>query len=97
MQIATHLVIIGVYMVPAVLLIVVIAGFRFVTSMGNPEKIEGAKKMLIASVTGLIIVLFAYTLITFVLNTIGATDKSGAFVPIKGQEDLPADNWYTAP
>lgn len=55
-------------------IIVVYAGFKWMLSGGSEDKIGEAKKMLIAGVIGLIIILAAYIVVNFVINQlIGAT------------------------
>jgi len=50
--------------------IIVYAGFRWMTSAGNEEAIGSAKKTLIAAVIGLVIILSAYIIANFVLLNI---------------------------
>lgn len=52
----------------------VFGGFRYVTSSGNPEALEGAKKTIIYSGVGLALVLAA-----FVLSNIVTQVATGAF------------------
>lgn len=55
-------------------IIVLYAGFKWMLSGGNEEKISEAKKMLIAGAIGLVIILCAYAIANFVINQIiGAT------------------------
>lgn len=55
-------------------IIVLYAGFKWMTAGGNEENVSEAKKMLINGVIGLIIILSAYALTNFVINQIvGAT------------------------
>jgi hypothetical protein len=49
-------------------IIIIIAGFKYLTSGGNDEKIDEAKKLLWSGVIGLIIVLGAFGLTQFVLQ-----------------------------
>lgn len=49
-------------------------GFRYITSSGNPEQLEGAKKTILYSAVGLAIALGA-----FVLSNIVTQIASGAF------------------
>ena len=49
-------------------------GFRYITSSGNPEQLEGAKKTILYSAIGLAIALGA-----FVLSNIVTQIASGAF------------------
>lgn len=44
----------------------VIGGFHYITSSGNPEKLDKAKSTLLYSGIGLVIVLAAYTIVDFV-------------------------------
>lgn len=54
--------------------IIVFAGFKWMTSMGNEEAVKSAKGMLMAAVIGLVIILSAYIIANFViLNLYEAT------------------------
>lgn len=44
----------------------VIGGFHYITSSGHPEKLDKAKRTLLYSGVGLVIVLAAYTIVDFV-------------------------------
>jgi hypothetical protein len=44
----------------------VVGGFHYITSSGNPEKLDKAKKTLLYSGVGLVIVLAAYAIVDFV-------------------------------
>ena len=50
------------------LVLVVYAGFKWMTSGGNQDDVESAKKILYASVIGLLIILTAYSITNFVLD-----------------------------
>lgn len=50
--------------------IVLIGGFKWMTAAGNEDKVEEAKKILGAGVIGLVIVLSAWALASYVINTI---------------------------
>jgi len=45
-------------------------GFRYITSAGNDEIAEGAKKTIQNSIIGLVIVILSYTIITVVSNAL---------------------------
>ena len=45
---------------------IVIGGYHYITSSGHPEKLDKAKKTLLYSGLGLVIVLAAYTIVDFV-------------------------------
>jgi len=48
--------------------IILYAGFMWMTAAGNDEKVGKAKKTLISGVIGLVIVLLAYAIATFVIE-----------------------------
>lgn len=51
-------------------IIIMYGGFTYMTSAGNPEKIDKAKKVLIGAVIGLIICLTAFAIVQFVLQAL---------------------------
>jgi len=53
------------------IIIVLVAGFQWMTAAGNEEKVSQAKKMLGAGVIGLIIILAAYAITTFIIGALG--------------------------
>lgn len=57
----------------ATLLMLIYAGFMFVTSRGDPSKIKAARDALIWAVIGIIVVIFAYSAVGFVTSIIGTT------------------------
>ena len=50
------------------LLVVVLAGFRFVTSQGNPEATTKSRNTIIYALIGLVVCTLAYSIVTFVLE-----------------------------
>ena len=60
---------IGFSAVVAVILIIM-AGYNFITAAGDPEKIEKGQKGLTAAVIGMIIVLLARTLVMYLIEKI---------------------------
>ncbi|MFH0873770.1 MAG: hypothetical protein V1846_02920 [Candidatus Komeilibacteria bacterium] len=52
-------------------LIILLGGFKWMTSGGNEDKIDEAKKLISAGVVGLVIVLAAYAIATFIVGNIG--------------------------
>lgn len=56
--------------------IVLWAGFKWMTSGGKEEKVTDAKKTLVSLIIGLAIMLTAYSLINFVIKAL--TDATGA-------------------
>lgn len=51
-------------------LIILLGGFKWMTSQGNTEKVDEAKKMIGAGVVGLVVILVAYAVARFVLISI---------------------------
>ncbi len=50
------------------LIIIIVAGVKWMTSSGNQEDVEKAKKMLTAGIIGMIIIFFAFGISAFVFN-----------------------------
>lgn len=55
-------------------IMIIVAGFYFVTAAGDPEKINTAKKMILWTLVGLLIILSAGGLITFIKKIVGYTE-----------------------
>lgn len=53
------------------LVMFIYGGFTFLISAGSKEKIEKARKIIVAAIIGLIIVFASYVIIQFVLKTLG--------------------------
>lgn len=49
-------------------LVIVIAGFRYVTSSGDPQALGKAKNMIIYASIGLVVSMVAFTITAFVVN-----------------------------
>ncbi len=50
--------------------IILVGGFKWMTAGGNEEKVGAAKKLLVGGLVGLIIVLLAWGITTWLLDTI---------------------------
>ena len=48
--------------------IILIGGFKWMTALGNDEKVEEAKKLIASGIIGLIIIVSAYAIAIFVLS-----------------------------
>jgi amino acid transporter len=46
-------------------------GFRYITSAGNEETAEAAKKTIQNAIIGLIIIILSYTIVTVIINALG--------------------------
>lgn len=51
-------------------IMIIISGFRFITSGGDPAKAQAARSTLMGAIIGLIVIALAYTIIGFVLSKI---------------------------
>lgn len=52
------------------IIIILAGGFKWMTSGGNEDKIAEAKKLISAGVVGLVVVLAAYAIASFVVNSL---------------------------
>lgn len=48
--------------------VILLGGFKWMTAAGNEDKVSEAKKLIIAGVIGLIIILCAFAIVTFVVG-----------------------------
>ena len=55
--------------------IVILGGFKWMTAAGNEDKVSEAKKLLGAGIIGLVIILAAWGITTFVLNSLIAATQ----------------------
>jgi cytochrome bd-type quinol oxidase subunit 2 len=46
-------------------------GFRYITSAGNEETAESAKKTIQNSIIGLVIIILSYVIVTVIFNAVG--------------------------
>lgn len=51
-------------------LIVAVAGFRYVLSQGDPQNTAKAKNTIIYALAGLVIIIMAYAIVTFVAGSL---------------------------
>lgn len=54
----------------AALIIVIIGGFKYVLSQGNPQETAKAKNTILYALIGLVICVTAYSIVTFVVTNI---------------------------
>jgi heme/copper-type cytochrome/quinol oxidase subunit 2 len=52
--------------------IILLGGFKWMTAGGNEDKVGEAKKLIVAGVIGLVIILASFGIATFVLTQLGA-------------------------
>lgn len=48
--------------------VILLGGFKWMTAAGNEDKVSEAKKLIIAGIIGLIIILCAFAIVTFVVG-----------------------------
>lgn len=60
--------------------IILLGGFKWMTAQGNEEKTDEAKKLIGAGVIGLVIILAAYAIASFVLSNLNNATGAGAGV-----------------
>ncbi|QQS20208.1 hypothetical protein IPL85_02020 [Candidatus Saccharibacteria bacterium] len=53
------------------IIIILISGFRYITSGGDTQKVTSAKHTLVGAIIGLVIIVLAQTIITYVIKRIG--------------------------
>ncbi|MBI2459502.1 MAG: hypothetical protein HYV53_03045 [Parcubacteria group bacterium] len=51
-------------------IIILLGGFKWMTAGGNEDKVDEAKKLIIAGVIGLLIIIASFAIATFVLNSL---------------------------
>ena len=55
----------------AAVIVIVVAGLKYVTSSGNPSAVSSAKTTILYAVIGLVIAVTAYAIVNFVLKSFG--------------------------
>lgn len=55
----------------AAVIVIIVAGLKYVTSSGNPSAISSAKTTILYAVIGLVIAITAYAIVNFVLKSFG--------------------------
>jgi len=62
----------------AAVIMIIVGGFRYITSGGDSTRVGGAKNTLIYAIVGLIIVALAQAIVHFVLNNATTANSPGA-------------------
>lgn len=57
----------------AAVFFIIFSGFKFLTSSGDPKQVEGARKTMTYAIIGLVIIIFAYSIIQIIGTITGAT------------------------
>ena len=51
--------------------LLLVGGFKFITSGGDPKAVEGAKKTITSAVAGLLVIVLAYLILVFIKQITG--------------------------
>ncbi len=51
-------------------LFLIVGGFRYVVSTGNPDSVEGAKKTILYAILGLVVIMIAFLIVNVVLRDV---------------------------
>lgn len=54
------------------LIYLIYSGYLFMTSIGNPDAVAKAKSKLLYTILGLVMIILAYTVVSFILGVVGA-------------------------
>lgn len=54
-------------------ILLVVAGFTYITSAGNADKVEQAGKMITGTIIGLVVVMIAALLVKYILSIVGVS------------------------
>lgn len=49
--------------------VILLGGFKWMTASGNDDKVQEAKKLIMAGVIGLVIILSAYAIVQYIIST----------------------------
>lgn len=52
----------------AAVIVIIIGGFKYVTSDGNPQNIQSARNTILYAVVGLVVIVFGQTIIAYILG-----------------------------
>jgi hypothetical protein len=58
--------------------IILLGGFKWMTAGGNDDKVKDAKKLIFSGIIGLVIVLSAYAIASFVINSLITAASGGS-------------------
>ena len=54
----------------AAVIVIIVSGIRYMTSGGDSQKVSSAKNTMIGAIAGLLIIVLAQTIITFIVKRI---------------------------
>ena len=56
-----------------VLILLIIGGFKFIASGGDPKQVEGARKTITYALIGLVVILFSFAIINLIADVTGVS------------------------
>jgi len=62
----------------AAVVMIIVGGFRYVTSAGNPESLKSARNTILYAIVGLIVVALAQIIVHFTLNSVSCVNGKTA-------------------
>lgn len=62
--------------------IILLGGFKWMTAGGNDDKVKEAKKLIFSGIIGLVIIISAYAIATFVIDSIINATAGSAEAPV---------------
>lgn len=57
-------------------IMIIVGGFKYILSGGNSSAVTGAKNTILYAIVGLVVAMFAYAIISFVINTFSGSSIS---------------------
>lgn len=54
------------------IIVILVGGFKWMTSGGNEEKVAGARQMIVAGIIGLAIILASFAIVQFIVTNVAA-------------------------
>ena len=53
----------------------ILGGFRYITSAGNEEAAESAKKIIVNAIIGIVVIILSYVIVTVIINAVGPSSN----------------------
>lgn len=82
---------------PIAIIMIVFYGWKLVTSMGEQEGYDGAKKGLTWAIIGLIVILLSVSIVRNIIEILISTDDDGAIIEIIEEEIIEEEDPFKEP
>ena len=79
---------------PIIVLMIVYSGFLFVKAQGNPDKLSDAKKAIMWTIIGAVVILGASVLSAAIGGTVDDLQRDSANTTVRGTVDTPENVFY---